>query len=290
MQEIVTQCIDRFIERGSADFIHDLAIPVATLATLDFVGLPLERADYYGDMMHRVVFTDKESAEYPALVESLKELFAELRVLVVQRRAKPQNDVISSLIEATVAGRKFDDGEIAELSYVLLNGGVDTSTSLSAQILLYLQRNPAEKALVLADRKLLQSAIEEWLRFFTPSLGTSRTVTTERTLSGCPLHRGDRVWLALASANRDSEEFAQPDDVILDRHPNRHVAFGWGVHRCIGMHFARQEMELIVREVCKRLPDYHIDEAAIVPYTDIGIIQGVDRMPARFTPGSVSPR
>jgi cytochrome P450 len=123
------------------------------------------------------------------------------------------------------------------------------------------------------------------LRWISPIQTQARTVTTDTELGGCPLHAGDRVLVSWAGANRDEAVFDRPDEVVLDRFPNRHVSFGLGIHRCIGSNLARSQFLAVLDAVLDRIPDYEVDTNRVQRYTTIGMINGIIQMPATFTPG-----
>jgi cytochrome P450 len=127
---------------------------------------------------------------------------------------------------------------------------------------------------------------EEFLRFYSPSQAGARTVACDTSVGGRDLRRGDRVLVAWASANRDETAFDRPDEFMLDRKPNRHMAFGFGIHRCIGAALARQEFITVITEVLRRMPDYSIDQVRSQTYPDVGLMYGHQSMPATFTPGT----
>jgi cytochrome P450 len=133
---------------------------------------------------------------------------------------------------------------------------------------------------------LLDSATEEFLRFFTPAPGDGRTVTMDYDLSGKKLEEGDRLYLSFAMANRDPSVFPDPDQLTIDRKQNRHTSFGLGVHRCIGSNLARAVFKTMLTAVLERLPDYQCDQAGAVHYDTVGVINGMKHLPATFTPGT----
>jgi cytochrome P450 len=162
----------------------------------------------------------------------------------------------------------LDDELLFETIYTVLAAGVDTSTSLLSSALAHLDRNREDRQRLIEDPGLLTQACEEFLRFYS-----------------C---RGDRVLVAWASANRDESAFYQPDVFVLDRKPHRHMAFGFGIHQCVGAALARQEFTTVMTEVLRRMPDYSIDRARSQTYPDVGLMYGYQSMPATFTPGARS--
>jgi cytochrome P450 len=206
---------------------------------------------------------------------------------VQQRREEPADDVLTVLVRASLDGRPLTDQEIVELCMTIISGGFVTTTALTAHALLWLSQHRDERRRLTDDVTLLPAATEELLRIFSPAQSLARTVTRDVEIGGRTLRAGDRVLLSWAGANRDPEVFEEPDAVRLDRQPNRHAAFGFGIHRCIGNSFARAEFAAMLRQVLSRLPDYEVDVAATRPYPSVGVINGVISMPATFTPGPV---
>jgi cytochrome P450 len=215
-------------------------------------------------------------------------LVEDVRAIVVSRRATAgdRGDVVDRLMTAEVNGAPLSEEEVVNQIFMLLNGGLDTSTALIASMFLHLFRHPADRAALAADPSHIPNAVDEMLRWFTPGPGVARTVMAPVSLSGVDLKPGDRILLALGSANNDEDVFDDPDAVRLDReNAPKHLAFGHGLHRCLGAFLAPAEMRLLLEEVLRRLPDYEIDEASVVHYPTIPLINGWIAMPATFTPG-----
>lgn len=176
-----------------------------------------------------------------------------------ERRTQPaRDDLMSVLLEAEIDGRPLDDNELLFSMTLLLLGGLDTTTSAIALALAHLADHPEDRARLRAEPGLMDSAVEEFVRVATPVQGLGRTVTADTELSGCPLHAGDRVFLLWASGNRDPEVFDRPDEVILDRHPNHHLGFGAGPHRCVGSHAGKLMVKIALEELLPWLGDYSI--------------------------------
>ena len=177
-------------------------------------------------------------------------------------------------------------GPLGGMLGLLIGGGFDTTTSLTAKSLDWLSNNPGERARLAADLPgLINSATEEFLRFFTPAPGDGRTVTTDCVYAGQQLKEGDRLWLSWAMANRDPEVFPDPNTIHLDRTNNRHSAFGLGVHRCIGSNVARSIYKTMLTQVLDRMPDFVCDSDSAVHYDTVGVINGMKHLSATFTPG-----
>ena len=281
MAEIVKWTVDRVVESGRIDFVDDLANPLPAMVSLDYFGLPLERWEDYATALHKAAYREKGSGR------AVVELLADLRGVVVERRqtAGARGDIVDRLLTAEIDGVRMDDDTVTEMLFMLLNGGIDTSTALIAAMFLHLYEHPDERARLAADPSLIPTAVDEMLRFFTPGTGVARTVMQPVEIAGVHLRPGDRVLLALGSANNDPDVFPEPDTIRLDRANNgRHLAFGNGVHRCLGAFLAPAELTVLLEEALRRMPDYEIDIAAVQRYPTIPLVNGYIRMPATFTP------
>jgi cytochrome P450 len=178
------------------------------------------------------------------------------------------------------------DDEIYSMDELLISGGVGTTASLVGQALVWLSQNPTERQRMFDDPELLENtALEEFLRVFSPTQALARTVTKDVELRGCSLRKGDRLLVSRASANRDPDQFPEPDTVDLTRWPNRHAAFGIGIHRCAGLHLARAMSRAIIGQVLERMPDYVVDVSGLERFPDQGVNVGWKTIPTRFTPG-----
>lgn len=282
MQEIVSWTVDRIVESGSIDFVDDLANPLPAMVSLDYFGLSLEKWNDYATILHKAVYREKGSAH------QLKGLLDDVRDTVRERRATAgaRGDLTDALLTAEVDGAPIDDEMVTELLFMLLNGGIDTSTALIASMFLYLGEHPDERAALAADATLIPTAVDEMLRYFTPGPGVARTVARPVDIGGQHLEPGDRVWLALGSANYDTDIFADPEQVKPDRdNSGKHLSFGFGMHRCLGAFLAPMEMAVLLEEVLRRLPDYRIDRDRVQHYPTIPLVNGYIAMPATFTPG-----
>lgn len=168
---------------------------------------------------------------------------------------------------------------------LLLAGGVGTTASLVSQALVWLAEHPAVRQRLIDDPSLMDHAVEEFLRYFSPTQALARTVTKDTEFQGCPMKKGDRVLLSWSSANRDEKLFDNPDEIDIERWPNRHTAFGIGVHRCAGSHLGRYMSKTLITQILERMPDYEVDFSALERYPHQGTNMGWQRIPATYTPG-----
>jgi cytochrome P450 len=284
MDAAADHCLDVISERGSGDIILDLANPMPAMFTLAFMGLPVEDWKIYAEPAHRMVYTPEDSPDRGEAVMGCLTLINDLYAQVVRRRSEPTDDFIAYLMSAKVNGELLDDQRINEMLFLLIFGGVDTTTGLTANALVWLAQHPEQRARLIAQPGLMETAIEEFLRYFAPVQTLGRTVMKDTQLAGfCPA-AGDRLLMNFAAANRDPAEFADPDQLLIDRTPNRHAAFGLGIHRCLGSNFARAMIAAMVGGVLRRMPDYTVDIERAARYETIGTVKGWSAVPITFTP------
>lgn len=286
VDEIVRACLDDHIESGQIDFVDDLANVVPAVLTLAMLGVRLDKWTLYNEPAHASVYTPPDSPDAPRVRELYVAMGVDLFTNLVEIRERPRPGIIDALANLRINGEAPPDIELIGMLNLLIGGGFDTTTALTAHALEWLAENPGERTRLSINRsELLNPATEEFLRYFTPAPGDARTVAQDMNLSGAVLQEGERLWLSWAMANRDPAVFSDPDEVMLDRKGNRHFSFGIGVHRCIGSNVARTVFKSMLTAVLDRMPDYRCDAADTVHYDTIGVIQGMRHLPAAFTPG-----
>jgi cytochrome P450 len=285
VRDFTHACINDVIESGRFDFVDDLVNIVPAILTMAMLGLPLESWEVYCEPTHALVYTPPDSPDLARVQEMAFNMLMNLAGAVAAARENSRPGMIKALIDAEVDGEPLDDAGIIGTVFLVIGGGFDTTTAFTSNVWRWLAENPAELARLLADRALLDTATEEFLRYFSPSQGDARTVTQDCEVAGYRFAEGDRVLLSFAMPNRDPKYFPDPDTVKLDRFPNRHAAFGLGNHRCIGSNIARMQFKTIIWETLQRIPEYSIDTDATVRYESIGVINGNQHMPTTFEPG-----
>ncbi|HEX3711942.1 MAG TPA: cytochrome P450 [Trebonia sp.] len=287
VDELVRASLNEKIETGQIDFVDDLANIVPAVLTLAMLGVPLKNWDIYVEPAHAQVYTPPQDALAMTRLRELQvAMFQDLYGHFTQIKASPRPGMIDALARATINGKSPDDMELVGVLTLLIGGGFDTTTALTAHALEWLSEHPQERARLSAERDaLLNPATEEFLRFFTPAPGDGRTISADCEIAGQEFKEGERLWLSWAMSNRDTEVFPDPNHVHLDRTGNRHHSFGLGIHRCIGSNVARTVFKRMVTAVLDRMPDYVCDPAGAEHYETIGTIQGMKHLPAAFTPG-----
>jgi len=279
-----TWFIDQVIEAGECDFAGVIGVPA--VVTLDWLGLDVGDWRRYSRALHSVLADSPGSPAHTHAVEvDIPWMEEQITAAIAVRRAEPRDDLISHLLAQEVDGTPISDDAAYSMIELLISGGVGTTASLVSQTLVHLSRHPDQRRQLLDDPELLPRAVEEFLRAFSPTQALARTVTQDIDFRGCPMKKGDRALLAWSSANRDPAQFEDPDDVVLTRWPNRHTAFGMGIHRCAGAHLGRAIARELIGQVIRRMPDYVVDEAALQTYAHQGVNAGYQRIPATFTPG-----
>jgi cytochrome P450 len=285
IEYFVHRCIDDFIEHGEADFVHDLANPVPAMVTLHKLGMNVDDWRRISEPMHKTVFMRQDNPARAGVLEELAWIAHTIRETIAERRAVPRDDMITYLTRGEVFGEPVSDHGVQEMVMLTLQGGLDTTGSAISSALIHLDRDRDARQRLVEEPELLPSAVEEFLRYESPQFALARTAKRDTTIGGRDIRAGDRILLVWASGNRDEEVFDHPDKVLLDRSPNRHMAFGLGAHRCLGSNFARRQILLTLRTVLRRMPDYEVDHERLVKAETIGVTYGTFSLPARFTPG-----
>jgi cytochrome P450 len=285
MERAATWFLDQRVETGSIDLVLDLTNPVPAILTMELVGLPLDDWKHYADFFHAAIAHRPGQPEFDEAVAKVPTMLTRLGEVAAARRTDPGDDLLSALVQLDVEGRPLTDDEVRGVLWNLVGGGLDTTTSLTSLALLHLDEHPALRQDLIDHPELVLTATEEFLRFFSVNETLTRTITRDTELGGQQLCRGEHLMLSWLSANRDESVFHRAEEVVLDRAPNPHLAFGVGPHRCIGMHMARTMFQVLLRAVLTRIPDYRVDRSATRLYAGNPELNGIVTMPATFTPG-----
>jgi len=284
--ELVRACLNEKIESGRIDFVDDLANVVPAILTLAMMGIPLAHWTIYVEPVHAAVYTPPDSPDLARVRDRQIEMYQDMLGQLAAIRENPRPGLIDALAQATINGKTPPDMELIGVMALIIGGGFDTTTALTAHALEWLGEHPDQRERLSRERAtLLDPATEEFLRFFTPAPGDGRTISADCEIAGTSFKEGERLWLSWAMANRDPALFENPHEVDLARTGNRHHSFGLGIHRCIGSNVARMVFKQMLTAVLDRMPDFVCDPAGAVHYETIGVIQGMQHLPATFTPG-----
>jgi cytochrome P450 len=284
VSKYTTWFIDEVIESGQCDLAQVIGVP--SIVTVDWLGLPVPDWHRYAELHHAILAAVPGSEEYvQATTVDMPFCSQQMREVIAARRAEPQEDVISYLIHQEIDDRPITEEEVFSMVELLLAGGVGTTASLVSQTLVWLYQHQDVRADLIEHPGKLQRAIEEFLRYFSPTQALARTAAHDAEFRGHTICTGDRVLLAWASANRDPAQFSDPDTIDIERWPNRHTAFGVGIHRCAGSHLGRAMALELLGQILERMPDYEVRLDLVRPYPHQGTNTGWQSIPATFTPG-----
>jgi len=267
----VNELIDRFADKGSCDFTNEFAIPLPSTIFLRLFGLPISELPQLLEFNERTQrpegsTSDEHLASRQANARDVYHYFE--AVIAERRRETPRDDLLSTLLTADVDGERLTDDEVVDISFLMILAGLDTITDTLTCSFKFLAEHPGHRQRIVDDPSIIASAVEELLRWETPVMTIIRVAQADAEIEGCPVRNGDFVLACLGSANTDEKEFENPDEVIFERNPNRHIAFGGGIHRCLGSHLARQELRVALREWHRRLPQYDLPAGFVPEYSD----------------------
>ena len=287
IRRICTGIIDAVAAKGECDFVWDIAAPLPLLLIADLLGFPPESYDdllRWSDDLIRGTIPDPPQDVAEAALEAMLG-FREFQLgIIADRRSKPlQDDLVSILCHADVDGERLDDESIIQESLLILIGGDETSRHVITDGMLTLLDHPDQLAILRDDPSVMETGVEELLRWVSPIKNMSRTVTRDIGMHDQTLREGDQVILMYPSANRDETVFSEPNRFDVRRDPNPHLAFGFGPHFCMGASLARVELRVMFAEVLRRLPDLHLAGDPL-PRRSSNFISGPETMPVAFSP------
>jgi cholest-4-en-3-one 26-monooxygenase len=279
-----TRIIDLVIEKGSCDFVTDVAAELPLQAIAEIMGVPQEDRGRLFDWSNRMVgLDDPEYATTDGTVASA-ELYAYVNDLARQRRADPRDDIVTLLVNAEIDGDSLSEVEFDMFMLLLTLAGNETTRNSTSWGMRALIENPEQYARLRDQPELIDSAVEEILRWASPVLHFRRTATADTELHGQRIARGDKVVMWHISANRDEQVFSEPFRFDITRTPNNHVSFGGGgPHHCLGAYLARMQLRLMIGEIVARIPDMQL--AGEPELLRSNVLRGVKHMPVVFTPG-----
>jgi cytochrome P450 len=293
IRRVLNRILKTARDHGRMDLLHDLAAPLSISVIAAMLGVPPEdrerfkrwaddivaalgniRANLRPEHLRRAVRSTR------ALTSYFREVISERRR---PRRGRPRRDLLGDLLQAEAQGDRLTEDELYANAMLLLNAGHETTTNLIGNGMLALLRHPDQLERLREDPALISTAIEELLRFDSPVQFIGRLLKQDLTVGGKRLRRGQTVWLLLGAANRDPEQFVDPDRLDVGRRHNKHVAFGLGVHFCLGAPLARLEGRIALETVLRRLPGLRLD-GPMPEYRDNFNFRGLKALPVAFSP------
>lgn len=293
IRAIVTELIDRVIERGAAELVADVAVDLPMRVIGDMLGVPAADQRRVMDLVMQIgdpAGMDEEGIRRArdAALKSFGELGGYVYELVQERRARPRDDLISQMIAADLDGRRLTDVELTSFIGFLMSAGSEEVRNTYSGGMRALITHPDQRRLLIRDPSRIPQAVEEILRYHSAIIHQRRTATREVELSGVRINEGDKVVMWLASGNHDETVFADPERLnVLRQEPIRHQAFGGGGrHFCLGNQLARLELRVLFEETLQRMPDMEL--AGPVEYKRSNFFHGLTKMPVSFTPARAS--
>jgi len=272
------QLIDAIEGTGRADAAADYAqhLPPRVIALM--LGIPTEEEDRFTDWAVRILQIGPTDPEVGRL--ATREVLDYFRGQVERRANEPGDDLVSHLLACRLDGAPLSEKHVLGTCFLLLVAGIDTTWSSIGSSLWHLATHPEDRARLVADPALIPTAIEEFLRAYGP-VTMAREVIGETEIGGRTVCPGEKVLLTFPAANRDPDRFADPDEVMIDRQQNRHIAFGVGIHRCLGSNLARMELQVAIERWLDRIPDFELAPGAEVTWTG-GQVRGPRTVPVVF--------
>jgi cholest-4-en-3-one 26-monooxygenase len=288
VREIVRQILDAVAPLGECEAIEAIASRLPAMMIGDVLGYPpelWERVRHWSEqtmlLAGQTAAEGPPHAQHPGIAPVVGEFIGLTTALIEERRADPRDDLIS----LWVAGEGWDTGHVLEETLLILDGGAETTRTVIGSIIRELALHPEQRQrLREAPELMAKTAVDEFIRFVSPIVNMSRTATESHELHGQQIREGDELLLLYGSANRDPRAFADPDVLDVTRAHNRHVAFGFGTHFCLGAQLARLEIRVMFEELLRRIPDWELVDPAEPKITPATFGRAYDRVRIRFTP------
>jgi len=287
IQKIVDGLIARAAAAGSMDLIEEFAYPIPVNVICEMLGVPVEDHERFKGWSLDIargldsIWLPPDS-EIPRRSAAARHAISDyFRELIGQRRATPRGDLLSALIAAEEAGDKLNEEELLATCILILIAGHETTVNLIGNGVLALLRHPAELSRLRATPGLITTAVEELLRYDGPVQRTARVASDDATIGGHTIHKGEMVMPFIGAADRDPAQFPVPDRLDLSRADNRHIAFGWGIHFCLGAPLARVEGQIAIETLVRRLPRLELVNETI-EYRQSLTLRGLKELPVKF--------
>lgn len=284
IEAIANELLDKVVESGRIDLVKDFSYPLPVIVIAELLGIPSNDRDQFKHWSDEVVasadqFIGGTSSNSQRAHQEMREYF---RGIIAERRLHPQSDLISALLSAEIDNVQLGEEDILSFCWLLLVAGNETTTNLIGNAVLTLLEHPDQLSKLKQNPALLSSTIEEVLRYRSPVQAMFRITKQDTNLGGKIIPAGSRVIAWIGSANRDGEKFPYPDHFDISRSPNPHIAFGHGIHFCLGSPLARLEAKVALSAILRRLPELsRINDEPLEPARGF-IVHGVTCLPLKF--------
>ncbi|MEZ0071382.1 cytochrome P450 [Planotetraspora sp. GP83] len=281
IRERCTAMVDDLAARGSCDFVTDFARRFPTTVFLELLGLPVEELGTFLAWEDAILHGGSSPDRLPKRLAAMREVTGYFAGVVAERRENPRDDLISTAVTWEIDGRPVPDEDLLDLCLLLFMAGLDTVTAQLSYAFWHLATHPGDRSRIAAEPGAILDAMEELMRAYSIVM-PARKVTRDVDFHGCPMKAGDMLLIPLNQANRDPAVFPDADQVVLGRQRNRHMAFGVGIHRCLGGHLARAEMRIAMEEWHRVIPDYRVPDGA-QPMEHADLLLGLDTLPLTWS-------
>ena len=283
--EITNSLIDVVQSKGRMDVVADIAVPLPSIVTAEMLGVPVGDREYLkswsADFAEMLGNFQHNPDRVPRVLKSVQEMTTYFHSAIRRLKDNPREGLVHSLMTAEIQGDRLTDEEVVANSIVTMVGGQETTTNLIGNGMLSLLRNPEQMQKLCSDFSLIPSAVEELLRYESPSQHTARLAPEDWELGGKKIRKHQAVMAVMAAGNRDPEQFVDPDRLDITRKDNRHLAFGWGPHFCFGAALARLEGQIAFESILRRLPNLNLEPVPLVWRENLGL-RGLKALPMTF--------
>jgi hypothetical protein len=288
IQEVMNRLLDAVVSNGSMDVIADFAGPAPAIVTAELLGVPAsdhtQLKEWSQDFAEMLGNFQHNPDRFPRVLRSVENLCSYFRSAMREQQVHPREGLVQAMMAAEIEGARLSEEEIIANLIVTMVGGLETTTNLIGNGALTLLRHPSELDRLRADSSLIPSAVEELLRYESPSQHTARLAPADVDLGGKFIRKRQAVIAVMGAGNRDPERFPEPDRLDITRKNNQHLAFGWAAHFCFGAALARLEGQIAFDTILRRLPQLRLNaQGPLVWRHNLGL-RGLTSLPVAFTP------
>ena len=286
IQDVMDTLLDAVVSKGSMDVIADFAGPAPAIVTAELLGVPAadhaQLKEWSQDFAEMLGNFQHNPDRFSLVLRSVENLCGYFRSAMREQTSHPREGLVQAMMSAEIEGTRFTEEEIIANLIVTMVGGLETTTNLIGNGVLTLLRHPAEFERLRADPSLIPSAVEELLRYESPSQHTARLAPADVELGGKSIRKRQAVIAVMAAGNRDPERFPEPDVLDIARKSNQHLAFGWAAHFCFGAALARLEGQIAFNAILRRLPELRLNaQGPLVWRHNLGL-RGLTSLPVEF--------
>jgi hypothetical protein len=288
IQEVMNRLLDAVVSNGSMDVIADFAGPAPAIVTAELLGVPAsdhaQLKEWSQDFAEMLGNFQHNPDRFPRVLRSVENLCSYFRSAMREQQVHPREGLVQAMMGAEIEGARLTEEEVIANLIVTMVGGLETTTNLIGNGVLTLLRHPSELDRLRADSSLIPSAVEELLRYESPSQHTARLAPADVHLGGKVIRKRQAVIAVMGAGNRDPERFPEPDRLDITRKNNQHLAFGWAAHFCFGAALARLEGQIAFDMILRRLPQLRLNaQGPLVWRHNLGL-RGLTSLPVAFAP------